>query len=129
MKLNPRENDNFGVMVCAHKRYCLGDAWATLPDGKGFADFSSLSEADKSMTRQNKGGVSIPLYMYDHSGLEIKTTPFHCTFDSGRIGWIYATNEKIKKEYNVKRIGKKVRALVQKRLAEEVIEYNDYLNS
>jgi hypothetical protein len=33
--------------------------------------------------------------MYDHSGVVLSTTPFSCPWDSGQLGIIYATREKI----------------------------------
>lgn len=40
--------------------------------------------------------VMKPLYLYDHSGLTISTTPFSCQWDSGQIGWVYVEVEKIR---------------------------------
>ena len=39
----------------------------------------------------------MPLYLYDHSGLSISTGEFSCPWDSGQIGWIYATKGSIAK--------------------------------
>lgn len=38
--------------------------------------------------------VILPLYLYDHSGLTISTTPFSCQWDSGQVGFIYADKAK-----------------------------------
>jgi hypothetical protein len=40
----------------------------------------------------------LPLYLYDHSGITISTSPFGCNWDSGQIGWIFITNQTIKDE-------------------------------
>jgi hypothetical protein len=40
----------------------------------------------------------LPLYLYDHSGITISTSPFGCKFDSGQVGWIFITNRTIKEE-------------------------------
>lgn len=42
--------------------------------------------------------VILPVYLYDHSYLSISTTKFSCQWDSGQVGWIYATKEKFIKE-------------------------------
>ncbi len=34
--------------------------------------------------------VVLPLYMYEHSGISLNTTGFSCSWDSGRIGYIFA---------------------------------------
>lgn len=41
----------------------------------------------------------LPLYLYDHSGITMNTGGFSCSWDSGQMGWIYATKEDIQKEY------------------------------
>ena len=42
----------------------------------------------------------LPLYLYDHSGLTMSVAPFDDRWDSGQVGWIYATNEEIAKEFS-----------------------------
>ena len=37
--------------------------------------------------------VILPLYLYDHSGITISTRPFSCPWDSGQVGWIYASKD------------------------------------
>lgn len=34
--------------------------------------------------------IALPLYLYDHGGITMKTSPFSCIFDSGLVGFIYA---------------------------------------
>ena len=43
----------------------------------------------------------LPLYLYDHSGITMNTGGFSCSWDSGQMGWIYATKEDIQKEYGL----------------------------
>lgn len=43
--------------------------------------------------------IITPLFLYDHSGLRISCADFHDRWDSGQVGWIYASHEDIKKEY------------------------------
>ena len=42
--------------------------------------------------------VYLPVYLYDHSGLVLQTTPFSCPWDSGHVGIIYTTLEECRKE-------------------------------
>jgi hypothetical protein len=65
--------------------------------------------------------------MYDHSGITIRTSPFSCPWDSGQIGFIYATPERIREFYGVKRITAKVKADVLKHLHGEIETYDKYL--
>ena len=50
----------------------------------------------------------LPVYVYEHSGSAISTTPFGCRWDSGQIGFIYvADKEKFKKAFGISRINTK----------------------
>ena len=40
--------------------------------------------------------IGLPVYGYVHSGATISTTPFSCSWDSGRSGWVYCTADKAK---------------------------------
>jgi hypothetical protein len=112
---SPRENDNLGTMVCFHRRYDLGDKHNfKTPD-----DFSQY-------TKENDL-IMLPIYMYDHSGITIKTTPFSCPWDSGQLGFIYVSKEKIRKEYNVKRVSPKIKETVLRVLEAEIKEYDYYI--
>ena len=69
----------------------------------------------------------LPLYLYDHSGITMSVKPFSCHWDSGQIGYIYATKDQVRKEYSRKRITKKLRDQVEKALRQEVQAYDDFL--
>ena len=48
--------------------------------------------------------IILPLNLYDHSMLHMSTSSFlgraqHAEWDSGQVGWIYATPQEIEKEY------------------------------
>src|SRR3972149_10026121 len=115
--INPvEEYDSFGKMICFHKRYILGHK-----HGHSIESFQTFLKANE------KSIVVLPLYLYDHSGITISTTPFNCQWDSGQVGFIYATKEQILKEYGVKRITPKIREKVEKLLITEVDTYDKYL--
>ena len=100
---SPREEyDHSGVMVCRHRGYNLGDHQSTQEELEGM-DI----------------GVSLPLYLYDHSGITISTSPFSCVWDSGRVGLIYMTKAEVEE------VGGEQRAL--EILEGEVKEYDQYL--
>jgi len=121
--LDPIEEfDSFGKMVCFHKWYSLGHKH-NLRSG----DFDSLEDVKNYLIKEEKAYIILPLYLYDHSGITISTTPFNCVFDSGQMGFIYATKEQILKEYGVKRITPKIRKKVEKLLIAEVDTYDKYL--
>lgn len=43
--------------------------------------------------------ISLPLYLYDHSGITMSTGPFSCPWDSGQVGFIYVSRENAAKEW------------------------------
>ena len=112
---NPRTAwDNFGHMICFHSRYNLGDK-------------HDMSLEDAKELEKSKDVISLPLYLYDHSGLTIRTYPFSCPWDSGKIGFVYVTKEEVRKEYSCKLVTKKIKEKVINLLRSEVEEYDNYL--
>ena len=96
--INPREDDNLGIMLCFHKRYTLGDKTDLKYDM-----FDSWDAVEAHLIKKCKAKCIQPLYMYDHSGLRIKIGSFqgflsqgHAEFDSGQIGFIYTTPKQIR---------------------------------
>lgn len=76
-----------------------------------------------------------PLYLYDHSGLRIKIGSFqgllpqgHAEFDSGQVGWIFASHKEIKENWSKKKLTKELIAQAQKLMESEVEEYDRYLS-
>ena len=120
--MSPREWDNIGQMVCFHKRYTLGDEHSYDSD-----DYNSWDEFEKALHKEHDIAVILPLYLYDHSGITMKTTGFSCGWDSGQVGFIFVTKDKVRKEYNVKRISKSLLDKVESLLKSEVYTYDQYL--
>jgi hypothetical protein len=104
---NPRhEFDHVGVMACFHKRYQLGDKAEV--HNLRHEGFPSWDDMEKYIRKEMDAVLVLPIYMYDHSGLTISTTPFSCGWDSGQIGFIYMTRKAICDNWSCKRIGKKI---------------------
>jgi len=120
---NPRtEFDNCCKMVCFHKKYKLGDE-----KNYNNSDYNSWDELEKAIVKQENVVIILPLYLYDHSGITISTTPFSCRWDSGQVGFVYMTRESIKKDFGIKRLTKKALAKIQEIIKSEVKVYDDYL--
>ena len=140
---NPREDcDNAGTMVCFHSRYELGDnkiKQTVYPKAKsaspypGRADFSSPEDFEEyaKTAPEMKGALIIPLFLYDHSGITIKAgSGFSCPWDSGQVGWIYATRATMLREWGNKKskhLSKKTRDAARACLVAETENYADYL--
>jgi len=127
---NPREDDNLGSMVCYHRRYDLGDKNPYLPGHfkPNERDFAGWGEMQKYLEKVHDLAVCLPIYMFEHSVIALRTKPFSCPWDSGRIGFIFVSKEKLRKEYGVKRITASLVAKAVRTLEAEVEEYNQYLN-
>lgn len=161
---NPRrEDENFGTLICFHRRYELGDKrefkdsddlihylfirssgeknisekeylyermMARLEDeSEGVYPSTAQIKAMNNylMSEIQKGFVVLPVYLLDHSGLAMSTTDFNDRWDSGQVGIIFVSNDKIKEEYEVDFIEPVLRLQVEERLKEEVAEYDAYL--
>lgn len=126
---SPRELfENVGTMVCFHSRYTLGDEQPSCsPEeyllemmqqrewrlhGKSVPDEIQLKHVQAYI---DKHYFILPLYLYDHSGITMKITPFSCRWDSGQVGFIYA--DKDCKDYDDMLAG----------LTSEVETYDKYL--
>lgn len=116
---SPRHNDNLGTMICFHRRYSLGDKHQLHSDM-----FSGWSDMERYLS---KGHIILPLYLYDHGGITIDTKPFSCPWDSGQVGYIVVSKEKVKEEYGIQRLTPKVKSKALSILNAEVEEYNKYI--
>jgi hypothetical protein len=114
---NPRTDwDNFGKMVAFHPRYDLGDK-------------SDMKREELLKEIAKKDVVALPLYLYDHSGLAIRTSRFMEDpggWDTSFVGYIYATPAMIKKEYG--KVTPETIAKAKEVLQGEVTNYDAYLS-
>ena len=120
---SPREDcENFGTMVCWHKRYNLGEDH----------DFKTPQDFLEWWKENGEGGEMLALGLYDHSGITM-----YCGngphwqdsagWDSGQVGWIYVTAKQIRDNWSCKRINKKTRAHGVENLRGEVEAYDQFL--
>lgn len=105
--LNPREDfDNVGTIVCWHQRYRLGDVQPKVSPDEYLLELMQHREwslyhkevpddlsSEHLKTYINKHYFILPIYMYDHGGLTLSTAPFGCQWDSGQVGFIYASRD------------------------------------
>ena len=124
---SPREWDNLGTVACSHKNYDLSDRFAPKvnPEATGC---SNWDEVEQYLIKKEGAKVILPIYMIDHGGISLSTTSFNDRWDSGQVGFIYATVEKIKSEYSCKRITKSMLKKVEKILEAEIKTYNEYVS-
>lgn len=122
---NPRSGDNLGTMVCFHKRYALGDE----EHGYREENFNSWDELKNKIDEDEDLVIILPLYLYDHSGITIRTYPFEDRWDSGQVGFIFVSVDKVRKEFSVTDITDEMIYKIKTILEGEVEVYNAYLTN
>jgi hypothetical protein len=124
--LDPRkEFDHLGTMTCFHNRYGLGDK-TELRSGQ-FDGWQSLADYLKE---EEEAVIILPLYLIDHSGISMRCgqdfsdcDPGH--WDSGQVGFIWISKEKMKSEYG--NCGQIAQQKAMKCLEAEVEMYSAYI--
>lgn len=138
---NPRtEYDNAATMVFSHKRYNVGDDHGYANPCAAIQEICGLDEEPPMEREAHETALNaariiwLPVYMYDHSGVTISTSPFSCPWDSGQLGIVYITYEKIIEEYDLKPLDPKTwepndetREKALNLLKGEVSTYDNYL--
>ncbi len=112
---NPRtEWGNFGTIVYRRgARNAIGDV--------------GYDESGRDEFARRRDVVKLPIFACIHGGITVNTTGFSCPWDSGQSGWIFADYEKIRKEFGVKRVTKKVKEKIENILRGEIETYDTYL--
>ena len=126
---NPRDGGcHIGTLWCWHRQYDLGGKPERRDSRRpNTHDYDGWEALGKAITRDIKPVVMLPVYLYDHGGLALSTTPFSCPWDSGQVGFIFVERDKLK-EYGAKIATKKVKERMIKTLEAEIEEYAAYAN-
>ena len=119
---SPRTWYNLGTMAIFHTRYNFGDEIDFSSD-----DFKGWEEIEEHIKTNLKAVVILPIYMYDHGGITINTQGFSCPWDSGQVGFIYVTEDRLKKEYSVPTLTGYLVDKASKTLKQEVKTLDMYL--
>lgn len=154
---NPREWDNLGTIIYSHPRNIVGDLnydhdrasnWkerlayyiyknylhGAIPQKYNRMDwgldFDSLNEEgiEYALDWAKKNMVILPVYLLDHSGLSVSTTPFSCPWDSGLVGYIIADRKSMLKEYGCKKLTETIKRKAKEVLIAEIEIFNQYLS-
>jgi hypothetical protein len=141
--LDPRaEYDNAAVMACWHRRYRLGDADgpARLRDAvrasRGHRPHDDNLDDPyvlRAALTRCRDIVSLPLYLYDHSGITISTSrsyPFNNRWDAGQVGFVFMTRAQILAQFapsGAERLTARLRARAEALMRAEVAIYDQYL--
>lgn len=141
---SPRDWDNLGTITAWHRRYNLSDDGADFDSYRSFLEYHAdrhfktqegLDNAsdERLMELMEKDYIVMTVHMYEHGQIALSTSSFmgraiHAEWDSGRVGFIYVSKEKVKQEYGGKVISKKLRERVEGYLTGEIEVYSNYVN-
>lgn len=122
---NPLQEDCGNIKYALfHKRHNLQNDTELKSE-----DYTSWDKLKKALVRQYKALEVLPIYMYDHSGQTIATTPFSCKMDSGQIGFAFI-NKEVLNEWGFKS-RKGYEGSAKQTLEEAIIQnvkvYDDYI--
>lgn len=124
---NPRTWDNLGTMVCFHKRYNIGDEHEYRTE-----DYAGWDAMEAAIKQRANVAVILPVYLYDHSTQALSTRSWigraqHAEWDSGKVGFIFVSQEKALAEYGGRNITAKKRERIVKCLNSEVDTLSDFM--
>lgn len=128
---SPREWDNLGTIISWHRNYKFEEETNLSPQEWFNRDQIDTDDEGNEIEivyneELDEKFVCLPLFLYDHSGLRISTGSFSCPWDSGQVGFIYATKENVKKEYGD--LSEETKKKVIERLECEVKIFDQYLS-
>lgn len=122
---SPREWDNLGVLMLAHKRYDLPCEVSVPFDG-----FESWREAEEWIVNEYHPVWIAPVYGYDHSSFTVALHPHgqHYNFDGGRVGFVMVRQEDIDKMGTSNNPNESLNDVLARMITNELNDYNAYLN-
>jgi hypothetical protein len=120
---NPREGDDMTTFVMFHGKYDLGD---TKDHTWKHEDYSGWAAMQVALEKNYR--LVVPVYMYDHSGVSLSTSPFSCPWDSGQVGFVVASADAIRGVYGVKRLTRNVMEKARRYVEGAVESYSKYVN-
>lgn len=126
--IDPREDEgNLGTMCLFHNRHGVPNE----TDLRS-SNYASWYAVEQAIRRQYNVVALLPVYGYDHSvfcmSSRIERGWFHYNFDGGRLGFIFATRERVKGLMGWTRITKERRAWLEGQLQNELETYTQYTN-
>jgi len=125
---DPREWDNLATLVLFHPKYNLGDK-----DHRYTIDnYTSWDELYNEIVENENPAVIVPVSMYEHSGIMIRTgipSQFiDYRWDAMYIGFAFITRDTVKQEYGWININKARRDKLESIIDAEVNTYSEYVN-
>ena len=123
---NPREEfDQVTSIVAFHRNYNF--------DKHDYRteDYNTPEEMKADIVKNENAVLIKDLFMYEHSGIMLKTSAFDCQWDSGQLGVIYISADKAKEMISIRdisNISDEEMESLDKVLEGEVELFNQYLS-
>lgn len=114
-------DNHVGVIVAWHRVYNLGDV--NVDDD----DFNTKTDILKKVS-QGESILSLPVYIYEQSGIIMGIATFEFKQGSIQIGWIFTTKEKIRQSYEVKRVTKNMLERAREDMIAEIEDFNSFVS-
>lgn len=119
---DPRDWDNLGTLLTWSHRYRSPD---TNP-------FNTPAEFER-VIGDSPDYVVLPVYKYEHGAVAYSTRSFigrahHAEWDSGQVGYIYASKKTIREWFGWKTLTQERRERVELALHNEVEDFSNYAN-
>jgi len=121
--MDPNYQDIFGTCMLHHRRYDLMNDTYLSTD-----DYKSWDEVEVAIIKEYGKIVILPVYMYEHSGVALNTTGFHCQWGSGQVGFIFATYADIRENFGCNNVTKRQISQAEKLLIGEIQTFSYYVN-
>lgn len=134
---SPRDWDNFGKIWTFDRRYNSPDetpardpraaleclAADLFPD----ANLDDMTDSDL-LELVRRRAVVLPVFKYEHGGVAYSTGAFSCPWDSGQVGWTFATRAEILANWSGKRLTAALRKKAADLLTAGVKTYSQWAN-
>lgn len=137
---NPREWDNLSTLLLHPNKSCWtvekryqspyyeGDLIVDLDIDKGDAPYEHLENLIKHQLRMRPSDVvAYPITKYEHGCISL-SLGYREGWDCGVVGFVFATKEKIRYAYGVKRVTKSVLEKVKNVMESELDDLSQWLN-
>lgn len=121
--LNPRNSACLGHLFLFHNKYNLGDE--TEYTARDFANFEDM---ETFLRETEEAIVVLPVFGYDHGQLRIQVGPYSDPWDSGQLGFIWATKGDIMAWYQASEWDDRLANEASAVLISEVEAYDAYIN-
>ena len=125
---NPRDAmATLGTLWCWRRGWALGSRDESSEKSVDPSDYSGWDALYDAIVKQVKPVVILPVFMYEHGLVRLRTSSFSCPWDSGQIGFIFARRSALE-DFGAKIATKRVKERIEKALVAELQTYEAYLN-